>query len=269
MAKRFIDTKIWDKAWFRRLTPKNKLFWIYLLTRCDHAGIWDADWEAAEFLIGEWVDYDELPTEITAKMEYIKGDDQYFIPKFIEFQYGILKPNSKPHLSVIKRLTQKGLMKGIESVYVTLKAKDKVKYQSKDQSKVKEKTDKRADKFALDAVKIGEEWQIEGNLMCEFINYWTEMNKGETKFKAEMQQTFDIKRRLNKWIKNNKEWEKPKKEHKSFEAKFGKTKTGLYLAYCSKCGKKEMPNDSWQLKDGSSCCRVEYVEDKPENAQAS
>ena len=55
MAKRFIDTKIWDKAWFRKLTPKNKLIWIYLLTRCDHAGIWDADWEAAEFFIGEWV----------------------------------------------------------------------------------------------------------------------------------------------------------------------------------------------------------------------
>ena len=64
MAKRFIDTKIWDKAWFRKLTPKNKLIWIYLLTRCDHAGIWDADWEAAEFFIGEWVGYDELPLEI-------------------------------------------------------------------------------------------------------------------------------------------------------------------------------------------------------------
>ena len=33
MAKRFIDTKIWDKAWFRKLSPKNKLFWIYFLTR--------------------------------------------------------------------------------------------------------------------------------------------------------------------------------------------------------------------------------------------
>ena len=69
MAKRFIDTKIWDKAWFRKLTPKNKLIWIYLLTRCDHAGIWDADWEAAEFFIGEWVGYDELPLEITTKMK--------------------------------------------------------------------------------------------------------------------------------------------------------------------------------------------------------
>ena len=28
MAKRFIDTKIWDKAWFRKLTPKNKLITV-------------------------------------------------------------------------------------------------------------------------------------------------------------------------------------------------------------------------------------------------
>ena len=74
MAKRFIDTKIWDKAWFRKLTPKNKLFWVYLLTKCDHAGIWDADWEAAEFYIGEWVDYSELPEIVTGKMKYIKGE---------------------------------------------------------------------------------------------------------------------------------------------------------------------------------------------------
>jgi hypothetical protein len=40
---------------------------------------------------------------------------------------------------------------------------------------------------------------------------------------------------------------------------FSKTKTGLYLAYCSKCGKKEFPNDKWQLKRGSECHRVEYV----------
>ena len=40
---------------------------------------------------------------------------------------------------------------------------------------------------------------------------------------------------------------------------FKKTKTGLYIAYCSRCGKKETPNDSWQLKDGSNCCRVEYM----------
>ena len=33
MAKRFIDTKIWDNAWFRKLKPETKLLWIYMLTK--------------------------------------------------------------------------------------------------------------------------------------------------------------------------------------------------------------------------------------------
>jgi hypothetical protein len=45
----------------------------------------------------------------------------------------------------------------------------------------------------------------------------------------------------------------------SFESKFKKTPTDLYIAFCSKCKKKEMPNNKWQLREGSSCCRVEYV----------
>ena len=196
MAKRFIDTKIWDKAWFRKLSTKNKLVWIYLLGKCDHAGIWDADWEAAEFLIGEWVDYNELPTEITSKMEYIKGDDQYFIPKFIEFQYGVLKANSKPHLSVIKRLTDKDLIKGIESVGVTLKAKDK----AKDKVEVKE----REQLFINHCKSFYKKYKISDVMLVDFVNYWTEINPDGKKMRFEMEKVFDHKRRLVKWRDNDK-----------------------------------------------------------------
>ena len=60
MAKRFIDTKIWDKQWFRKLTARKKLLWLYIITKCDHAGIWDADFEAASFFIGETVSKKDL-----------------------------------------------------------------------------------------------------------------------------------------------------------------------------------------------------------------
>ena len=49
VAKRFIDTNIWNKQWFRQLELKRKLLWLYITTKCDHAGIWDADFEAASF----------------------------------------------------------------------------------------------------------------------------------------------------------------------------------------------------------------------------
>ena len=44
----------------------------------------------------------------------------------------------------------------------------------------------------------------------EFCDYWTETNKTGTKMKFEMQKTFDIKRRLARWGKNDKKWNKTK-----------------------------------------------------------
>ena len=80
MAKRFIDTKIWDKAWFRKLDTNSKLIWIYILTKCDHAGILDADWEAMNFFIGTNInDYNQIPDSIKNKMESI-DENQFFIP---------------------------------------------------------------------------------------------------------------------------------------------------------------------------------------------
>jgi len=254
MAKRFIDTKIWDKAWFRKLTPKNKLIWIYLLTRCDHAGIWDADWEAAEFFIGEWVSYDELPLEITTKMKHIKGEYQYFIPSFVEFQYGELRENSKPHMSVIKRLTEKNLLKGMERVTITLKDKDK--------DKVKDK-EKREKEFIKKCKAVYKNHDVSDVMLVHFIDYWTESNEGGRKMKFEMQKTFDIGRRLVKWRDNDKEWNGVKSSKKTFASKFSQYKTGLFKAYCSKCGNNEMPKYEWQLIQGSSCCAVEYVPEKP------
>ena len=57
-----------------------------------------------------------------------------------------------------------------------------------------------------------------------------------------------------RWLKREKSKKKPE---------FSKTKTDLFIAYCSKCGKKEFPNDKWQLKRGSECHQVEYVPEKP------
>ena len=99
--------------------------------------------------------------------------------------------------------------------------------------------------------------------MNNFIYYWTESNEGGKKMKFEMQKTFDIKRRLVKWRDNNIEWGKTgKKANDSFESKFKKLSSGQgFNAYCSKCGAREFPN-KFQLKEGSSCCRVEYVPER-------
>tara|TARA_R100000655_G_scaffold52345_5_gene90133 strand:- start:2755 stop:3543 length:789 start_codon:yes stop_codon:yes gene_type:complete len=261
MAKRFIDTKIWDKAWFRKLSTKNKLVWIYLLGKCDHAGIWDADWELAEFIIGETVTYEELPDTIKEKMEYIQGEEQYFIPSFIDFQYGELKENSKPHMSVIKRLNDKNLLKGMKRVTITPKDKDKDKVKEKVKKKDKEK---RELDFITKCEKLYKKHDMSKALLKQFTDFWTESNEGGRLMRFEKQQTFDISRRLAKWKSNDVEWNGDvKKGVDNFTSKFKKTETGYYIAYCSGCGKKELPTYEWQLKNGSSCCAIEYLPEKP------
>jgi len=57
-----------------------------------------------------------------------------------------------------------------------------------------------------------------------------------------------------KWLGNEKKKKTPE---------FKQYKTGPFEAFCSKCVNKEMPSNKWQIKAGSSCCKVEYVPLKP------
>ena len=46
MAKRFIETTMWTgNKWFRKLEPKYKLLWFYLISNCDAVGVWEEDLE--------------------------------------------------------------------------------------------------------------------------------------------------------------------------------------------------------------------------------
>ena len=198
MAKRFIDTKIWDKSWYRKLDPKDKLIWIYILTKCDHAGIFDADWEAMAFFIkgiGSRNGFQDLPETIKEKMTLVK-DDQYFIPSFIEYQYGTLRENSKPHLSVLKRLRDKGLLEGLPKGLVALKDKDKDKVQVKD-------IDKRKEGFEKEVIEIAKTKKYDIKEVEKFVSYWTEPNRSGKKMLFEMRQVFHIPRRLATWFKNS------------------------------------------------------------------
>ena len=46
------------------------------------------------------------------------------------------------------------------------------------------------------------------DLCQEFIDYWTEQNKSGSKMRFELERTFCIKRRLSRWQKNDKKWNK-------------------------------------------------------------
>ena len=115
MAKRFTDTDKWKKGWFKQLNSKQRLFWLYILDDCNAAGIWDVDLEVASIRIGDRMGMDEAVEVLGEDVIWFDNNEKIFIPKFIDFQYGVLNENSRPHASVIKMLDKYDLynIKGI------------------------------------------------------------------------------------------------------------------------------------------------------------
>ncbi len=134
------DTDKWKKRFLRELKPQHKLLWFYILDDCNHAGIWDVDIEVASIRVGEELIYDMLPQAFLDKIVVFDNGDKWFIPEFLEFQYGELNPNSNVHKSVIALLEKynlEGYMKGSQGVQSTLQDKDKDKDIVKTKAKVK------------------------------------------------------------------------------------------------------------------------------------
>lgn len=46
------------------------------------------------------------------------------------------------------------------------------------------------------------------DLLNDFYKYWTEPNKSQTKFRQELEKTWDLERRLSKWANNDKQFNK-------------------------------------------------------------
>ena len=86
------DTDKWKKRFLRELKPQHKLLWFYILDDCNHAGIWEVDIEVASIRVGEELIYDMLPQAFLDKIVIFDNGDKWFIPEFIEFQYGELNP---------------------------------------------------------------------------------------------------------------------------------------------------------------------------------
>lgn len=82
---------------------------FYLTDNCDFAGIWHADYELMSFQVGEEITEDEFLHHLGDKVVALPGG-KFFIPTFIEFQYGTLNPQVKAHKSVIEILKKHGLL---------------------------------------------------------------------------------------------------------------------------------------------------------------
>lgn len=83
-----------------------KLLWDFLYHDCDHAGIWIVDMDIAQVYLGKdmpinRVDAINYFNEGEVRIVEFDGGKKWFIPSFIEFQYGRLSEKNKAHSNVI------------------------------------------------------------------------------------------------------------------------------------------------------------------------
>lgn len=130
MAKRFTDSEKWKDAWFMDLPSKYKLFWIYILDECNHAGIWKVNFRVASFYVGEHLEHSEVTRLLKDRID-ILNSEYWYIKKFIKYQYKVeykdLNIKNKAHLSVLKILNEYKDFKPLTSPLLGAKDKDKDK----------------------------------------------------------------------------------------------------------------------------------------------
>lgn len=109
MVKRFTDTEKWTKQWFGDLSLKEKVLWLYLCDVCSAAGVADFSPRFFSFAVGFTVNRDMLDKSFKGRIIWLE-ENKFFIPSFIDFQYGQLTEACKPHKPIIKELEKKGLL---------------------------------------------------------------------------------------------------------------------------------------------------------------
>lgn len=143
MAKRFVDTEKYKKPFLRGLQGPYKVLWDYICLDCNHAGIWIVDFEIAQIYIGKDLQINaadalQFFNQGQVRIIEICKGKKWFIPSFIDFQYGQLNPENRAHKSVIDILSRynllcdgKALVRPLQGCKDMDMVKDKVKEKGK------------------------------------------------------------------------------------------------------------------------------------------
>lgn len=107
--KRFTETSKWKDPWFRKLSPTAKNLLSYLRDNCDCAGVFEIDFEAWTFHIGEPIEEKHL-AELESRLQRLPNG-KVLMPKFVHFQNGELSATCPAHKPILKTIAFHGLSK--------------------------------------------------------------------------------------------------------------------------------------------------------------
>lgn len=105
--KRFTETLKWQDPWFRRLSANAKMLWLYIIDHADNIGLVEIDEEFVSQDCGLKI-ADKHITELGDRIELVSSR-KYYIPKFIQFQYGTLSESCPAHKKVIQSVKNNSL----------------------------------------------------------------------------------------------------------------------------------------------------------------
>ena len=246
MAKRYIETKIWDKAWFRKLGVETKALWLYLITKCDHAGIIDFDHDSFNFHLR--VSYSEekyfnLFKHFEDRIVLYEDSAKIWVKTFIDYQYGgleTLNPNVRPQKAVIDRLINQGLLDPETMSFTQIETKP-LSDESKSIKTLEAYKPELEKKFGS-AVDV--DYEIE-----KMIDY----------LKQSGQRYKDYEAFARNWCRNSNGNKKNTKGSSKYSlADFKKETGGFNIGYCYKCGKYEF-YDNREIWQDSRCCKARLL----------
>lgn len=119
MAKRFFDTNMFNDDWIISLSKDGKLFFMYYIATCDHAGIFKLNKKSCEFQTGI-KNIDSVIEELGNSLVTVR-QGLFFMPRFIKFQYpDFPKSKVRQQDSAINILKFHGLWDEENNSYLTL-----------------------------------------------------------------------------------------------------------------------------------------------------
>ena len=106
---RFTDPNKWKDSWFRKLTPPQKLLWMYLVDQCDNAGFFEYDAEMFAFFTGMKLEHVEGAFKgLSRGLVGAKSGDGFHIKNFLRHQKNLpLNKDNNAHKQIIRLLEEK------------------------------------------------------------------------------------------------------------------------------------------------------------------
>lgn len=144
MAKRFVATEIWDEDWFLDMPLEYKLFWFYLLSACNHAGLFRVNIKKFCGINEVKISADKALSLFNNGKERIRivSESLWLVEDFFVFQYGTtFNPNSSVHFSIEKAYNQANIK------MTSIRGLTDLKERDKDKDKVKDKYSRNGEKI--------------------------------------------------------------------------------------------------------------------------